>query len=93
MQLFYNSTISNKETTFTFDKEESKHIVKVLRKKDGDIIHITNGLGYLFVSEITIASERKCEVKITETQFFESTKYKLQRWLDERILFLQFVLY
>jgi 16S rRNA (uracil1498-N3)-methyltransferase len=77
MQLFYNNTISNKETTFTFDKEESKHIVKVLRKKDGDTIHITNGLGYLFVSEITIASERKCEVKITEARFFEPTKYKL----------------
>lgn len=77
MQLFYNNTISEKETTFTFDKEESKHIVKVLRKKDGDTIHITNGLGYLFVSEITIASERKCEVKITESQFFEPTKYKL----------------
>jgi 16S rRNA (uracil1498-N3)-methyltransferase len=77
MQLFYNSTITNKETTFTFDKEESKHIVKVLRKKDGDSIHITNGLGSLFVSEITIASERKCEVKIIETQFFEPTKYNL----------------
>jgi 16S rRNA (uracil1498-N3)-methyltransferase len=77
MQLFYNNTISIKETTFTFDKEESKHIVKVLRKKDGDIIHITNGLGYLFVSEITIASERKCEVKITETKFFEPSKYNL----------------
>jgi 16S rRNA (uracil1498-N3)-methyltransferase len=77
MQLFYNNTISNKENTFTFDKEESKHIVKVLRKKDGDTIHITNGLGSLFVSEITIASERKCEVKITERQFFEPTKYKI----------------
>uniref|UniRef100_UPI00404A490B 16S rRNA (uracil(1498)-N(3))-methyltransferase n=1 Tax=Flavobacterium sp. TaxID=239 RepID=UPI00404A490B len=77
MQLFYNNTISNKETTFTFDKEESKHIVKVLRKKDGDTIHITNGIGFLFISEITIASERKCEVKIIETHFFEPTKYKL----------------
>lgn len=69
MQLFYNSEIKNNSNTFSFDKEESKHIVKVLRKKEGDKIFITNGLGYLFESEIIIASEKKCEVKITKESF------------------------
>jgi 16S rRNA (uracil1498-N3)-methyltransferase len=77
MQLFYNSDIKLNDTTFLFNKEESKHIVKVLRKKEKDIIHITNGLGYLFISEITIASERKCEVKINESKFFKPTNYNL----------------
>ena len=52
MQLFYNSEIKSNDKTFFFDKEESKHIVKVLRKKEGDKIFITNGLGFLFDSEI-----------------------------------------
>ena len=69
MQLFYNSEIKNNSNAFSFDKEESKHIVKVLRKKEGDKIFITNGLGYLFESEIIIASEKKCEVKITKESF------------------------
>jgi 16S rRNA (uracil1498-N3)-methyltransferase len=69
MQLFYNSEIKNNSNTFSFDKEESKHIVKVLRKKEGDKIFITNGLGYLFESEILIASEKKCEVKITKESY------------------------
>jgi 16S rRNA (uracil1498-N3)-methyltransferase len=69
MQLFYNSEIKNNSNTFSFDKEESKHIVKVLRKKEGDKIFITNGLGYLFESEIIIASEKKCEVKITKESY------------------------
>lgn len=77
MQLFYNSDIKLNDATFLFNKEESKHIVKVLRKKEKDIIHITNGLGYLFISEITIASERKCEVKINESKFFKPTNYNL----------------
>lgn len=77
MQLFYNSEINKNSTFFTFDKEESKHIIKVLRKTEGDTIHITNGLGYLFISEVSIASEKKCEVKINEVQFFEPTKYNL----------------
>ena len=58
MQLFYNSEIKNNDKTFFFDKEESKHIVKVLRKKEGDKILITNGLGFLFESEIIVASEK-----------------------------------
>lgn len=77
MQLFYNSNIKKEDTTFTFDKEESKHIVKVLRKKEKDIINITNGCGYLFISEIISASEKKCEVKITSVKFQETSKYKL----------------
>lgn len=77
MQLFYNLKIHQDDVTFIFDKEESKHIVKVLRKKEGDVIHITNGLGYLFISEVSIASERKCEVQIKEVRFFEADKYNL----------------
>ena len=77
MQLFYNRDIKQNDITFTFDKEESKHIVKVLRKKEMDTIHITNGLGYLFISEIILASEKKCQVKITDTKFFEPTNYQL----------------
>jgi len=34
MQLFYNPNIDETTETFYFDKEESKHIIKVLRKKD-----------------------------------------------------------
>ena len=71
MQLFYNSDIKSNDKTFFFDKEESKHIIKVLRKKESDKIFITNGLGFLFESEIILASEKKCEVKITKETFQE----------------------
>jgi 16S rRNA (uracil1498-N3)-methyltransferase len=54
MQLFYNPTINETATTFVFDKDESKHIIRVLRKKENDILHVTNGLGLLFTTQITI---------------------------------------
>ena len=75
MQLFYNPDIKQGDVTFFFDKEESKHIVKVLRKKESDTIFITNGLGFLFESEIILASEKKCEVKITKETFQEPDKF------------------
>ena len=43
MQLFYNSILDRDTKEITFDKVESKHIIKVLRKKEGDQIFITNG--------------------------------------------------
>ncbi|RXR32677.1 16S rRNA (uracil(1498)-N(3))-methyltransferase [Flavobacterium piscinae] len=64
MQLFYFKDINEQSTSFSFDKEESKHIVKVLRKNTGDILFVTNGLGVLFKTEITIASDSKCTVTV-----------------------------
>lgn len=77
MQLFYNPTLSEKNTSFVFDKEESKHIIKVLRKKEGDILFVTNGLGYLFTTEISIASDTKCTIKIISFEKQEAPKFCL----------------
>jgi len=77
MQLFYNPEIQPNASSFIFDKEESRHIVKVLRKTEGSTIHISNGSGYLFTSEIIFASEKKCEVKIVKEEFHEPTSYSL----------------
>ncbi len=77
MQLFYDATLTPADTLFSFDKEESKHIIKVLRKKDGDILHVTNGLGYLFTTQITLASEKNCTVKITAIALQEPLNYQL----------------
>src|SRR5690606_22685504 len=77
MQLFYSAEINENSTHFSFDKEESRHIVRVLRKKENDIIHLTNGRGFLFEGEIILASEKKCEVKIIKNTFFEPSEYEL----------------
>jgi len=77
MQLFYSSDINSESDSFFFDKEESKHIVRVLRKKENDKIHITNGKGFLFECEIMSALEKKCEVRIINSKFFEPTAYHL----------------
>ncbi|MHC5202251.1 16S rRNA (uracil(1498)-N(3))-methyltransferase [Myroides sp. LJL119] len=65
MQLFYSPHIEKQQDTFTFDKEESKHIVRVLRKDQGDTLFVTNGKGTLFTTKITLASDKKCVTQIT----------------------------
>src|SRR5690606_19450665 len=77
MQLFYAPDINNETNEFVFDKEESKHIVKVLRKLEGSILHITKGKGFLFICEIILASEKNCVVIINESQFIESIRFRI----------------
>lgn len=64
MQLFYNSKIDSSTTQFKFDKIESRHIVKVLRKNEGDILYITNGKSEFFKAKILLANDKKCTVDI-----------------------------
>ncbi len=68
MQLFFNPEISDKDSQISFDKEESRHIVKVLRKTEGDILNITNGKGLIFEAEIIAANIKQCTVKIISAE-------------------------
>ncbi len=77
MQLFYNDTISSETQNFIFDREESKHIIKVLRKQANDILFVTNGLGLLYKTKILLASDSKCTVEIVDIQTKISPVYKI----------------
>ncbi len=77
MQLFYNPNINDTTTQFSFEKEESKHIVKVLRKKEGETLHITNGEGWLFNAEIVSANTNKCLAKVVTKTLQPKRDYQL----------------
>jgi len=77
MQLFYSPSLDKDHTTFAFDKEESKHIIRVLRKKEGDVLFVTNGRGTLFEMKITLASDRNCLTEIVQYTDKESTPFRL----------------
>jgi len=77
MQLFYNPGINENTLQFTFPKDESRHIAKVLRKKTGDILYITNGHGWLFEAQIEVADLKNCMVTINSKTFQEPKHYKV----------------
>jgi len=77
MQLFFNPDISENTTQFTFEREESKHIVKVLRKDIGDTLYITNGKGSLFTAEISVPNINKCTAKIISQKQQPKRDYNL----------------
>ena len=77
MQLFYNASIDNNTKAFTFDKSESKHIIKVLRKSEGDQLSITNGKGDFFEIIILTANPKKCIGEVINIKSVDQLPYNL----------------
>ena len=69
--LFYQPNIP--QGVLYLDPEESRHCTKVLRKRVGDTIYITDGRGFLYTGKITDASPDKCAFKV---EFSEQEKPK-----------------
>lgn len=77
MQYFY-SPDANIGNTFELDREESRHLIRSLRKKLNDKVHITNGKGEVFEATIVDDNMNACILNITklaEVKF--QTNYEL----------------
>lgn len=68
MQLFYHPGISETDQQIVFPREESKHIVKVLRKKEGDRLNVTNGKGSLFKTQLILIAPQQCVAKVLKVE-------------------------
>ena len=62
--IFYAPDILN---NFTLPQEESNHCCKALRKKEGDLILITDGRGHFFESKIIEPHPKHCLIEIVST--------------------------
>lgn len=77
MQLFYDPNISETTKEVTFDKEESRHIIKVLRMKEGDIFKLTNGKGSFFEAKIISGNPKGCAAEILSEEIQKPLSYQL----------------
>ena len=64
--------------TISFPEEESKHIVKVLRMKEGDRFGVTNGNGSLFDAELVDAHPKRAMADLSnQRNGYDIRNYKL----------------
>lgn len=66
MQLFFASKSDVKKGVLS--PEESQHCVKVLRKKEGDQVHVIDGEGGRYLAEIVNGSAKSCTYKVVSTE-------------------------
>lgn len=64
-EIFYAPQILD---TMILPQEEANHCIKVMRKKEGDEILITDGLGHFHLASIISADIKNCQIKILETK-------------------------
>ncbi|GAB2501064.1 16S rRNA (uracil(1498)-N(3))-methyltransferase [Algoriphagus taiwanensis] len=63
MQLFFQETIT--EPITYLNEEESKHLIRVLRKQKGDQLNLTDGKGNLYQGIILESHPKKASIQIT----------------------------
>ena len=68
MHVFYTPDI---QTRAELPEEEAQHCVRVLRLNIGDQITLTDGKGYFYRAEISVATNKRCMVNILETIYQE----------------------
>ena len=77
MNLFYHPNSKPDDTQIVFEKEESRHITKVLRNSEGDTLHITNGRGDIFSATLVNVGPKQSHATITEVIKQEPLPYRL----------------
>lgn len=62
----------------SFPEEESKHIVKVLRMREGDVFCVTNGKGSLFDAELIDAHPKRAMANLSnQREGYDNRNFKL----------------
>jgi len=76
MQVFYAPDISGEK--YVLDKNESKHIVRVLRMREGTPVNLIDGRGNLFEGVISDPDPSGCVIKVgLVTHEYEKKQYRL----------------
>ncbi|MDR7129642.1 16S rRNA (uracil1498-N3)-methyltransferase [Algoriphagus sp. 4150] len=75
MQLFFQENIT--PPLITLEPDESKHLCRVLRKKQGDHVFVTNGAGLLFECVILEANPKKTSLKVLNTTEVEEDSFHI----------------
>ncbi len=65
MNLYYAPGLQG--NTWILSEEESWHVAKVMRYREGDIINLTDGMGNFFEAVLTRIQPKGCEVLIRKT--------------------------
>ena len=77
MNLFHQPDITEHTTQIIFDKEESRHLGKVLRKQEGDAVHVTNGKGFLFEGTLQLVGPKQCLANVVSVSEQAPLPYRL----------------
>ena len=77
LPFFYQDTELQTEANLALTEETAKHIVQVLRKKEGDLFILNNGKGQSAEATIIAADKKRCSVRLSKVIQHQKPTYGL----------------
>ena len=77
LPFFYIADFNSSRKEIVLDEDTSRHVVQVLRMKEGEKLKLTDGKGNLITAEITDAHKKHCTVNIIDSQFTSHVTRKI----------------
>jgi len=77
LPFFYIADYNSSQKEIVLDEDTSRHVVQVLRMKEGEKLNLTDGKGNLITAEITDGHKKHCTVNIIESQFTPHVSRKI----------------
>lgn len=74
--LFYTEPATIVNGFLTLEGQEARHAAKVMRFREGDILHASDGLGNIYESEVTELGKNSITSKIIQTIHEEQPQFK-----------------
>ena len=71
MQLFYQPGLPDVQE---LDQEEASHALRVLRKRSGDLISLTDGRGHLYEARITEVKSKACRFELVGEPYLQPVR-------------------
>ena len=68
LPFFYISEYVPSQKEIVLDEDTSRHVVQVLRMKEGEKLNLTDGKGSLITAEVTDAHKKHCSVRVIDSQ-------------------------
>src|SRR6186997_664448 len=77
LPFFYISEYVPSQKEIVLDEDTSRHVVQVLRMKEGEKLNLTDGKGSLISAEIADAHKKHCSVKIIDSRLTSHVSRKI----------------
>ena len=69
LPFFYIADFNSSQKEIVLDEDTSRHVVQVLRMKEGEKLNLTDGKGSLIIAEVIDAHKKHCSVRAIDTRF------------------------
>lgn len=77
LPFFYQPGYSPGQKQLILDEDTSRHVVQVLRMKEGEQLNLADGRGSLLTCEVTAPHKKNCAVQVVQSEYHEPPSRKI----------------